>query len=197
MLSFLCLFGVKGQIKKSSAFRKEYRGREIQSRGTTSVRRHFTITAFSGTNIPQFCNGNSRCILLRIYPIQRTANRMNSRRTFPLPRTNRQLSDGAFQPTGFCSSHLMYELYHVTTLKSIVFLNFFDILEKFLLLSSTRLTKPFFGGKIVEDDKLVFEGICSHSTPTRKVLRSFFKSDLLRPQAHRHFSFWSFFFLCL
>ena len=83
---------MKGETKKSSAFRKEYRGRENLSRGTTSVRRHLTATTFSGTDIPKFCNGNARCILLRISPIQRTANRMNSRRTSPLPRTNRQFS---------------------------------------------------------------------------------------------------------
>ena len=42
----------KGQTKTSSASEKEYRGREIISRGTTSVRRHLTKTTFSGTCIP-------------------------------------------------------------------------------------------------------------------------------------------------
>ena len=35
-------------------------------------------------------------------------------------------------------------------------------------------------------DKLMFSGVFALQ-PQRKVLRSFFKSDLLRPQAHRRF----------
>ena len=52
---------------------------------------------------------------------------MNSRRTPPLSRTSRQLSPGSFQPTGFCSSHLMQIFYHNISFKSIVFLCFFNL----------------------------------------------------------------------
>jgi hypothetical protein len=38
------------------------------------------------------------------------------------------------------------------------------------------------------NDKLIFSGVFAQQ-PAIKVLRSFFKSDLLRPQAQRHFSF--------
>ena len=121
---------VEDKTKTSSAFRKEYRGRENLSRGTTSVRRHLAVTTFLGTDIPQFCDGNTRCLLLHVAVIQCTANRMNSRRIPPLPRTDRQLSLGSFQPTGFCSSHLSLLLYHVKVLKSIAFLEFFNYFSR-------------------------------------------------------------------
>ena len=43
----------------------------------------------------------------------------------------------------------------------------------------------------------MFEGVCSHSSNAKKVLRSFFKSDRLRPQALRRFSFCELFLLRL
>ena len=118
------LLEVKGKQKVLCIPKRIQRTRKL-SRGTTSVRCHLTMATFQVRTIPLFCNGNSRCSLLRMYPIQYTANRMNSRRTPPLSRTNRQLSLSSFQPTGFCFSLLIHELYHSNALKSIAFKKIF------------------------------------------------------------------------
>lgn len=53
-------------IKKPPSLNRQRTG---QSRGTTSIHRHLTMSALKGiVLIPQFCDGNSRCSLLGNHP---------------------------------------------------------------------------------------------------------------------------------
>ena len=82
--------------KKSSVSDSEYRGRDI-SRGTTSIYRFLTIAAFSSVS-QHSCSmtGTPVAAYLRCL-VRCTAHRMNSVQSFPLPRTNRQLSPGSIR----------------------------------------------------------------------------------------------------
>ena len=92
----LCLWNQFLQKQKSSVSGSEYRGRDI-SRGTTSIYRFLTITAFSSVK-QHSCSmtGTPVAAYLRCL-VRCTAHRMNSVRSFPLPRTNRQLSPGSIR----------------------------------------------------------------------------------------------------